>query len=68
MCDSWFALRADDLHVEVSEPAGGRQCHLDHPRNIDHGTVEEIKEGTVHQVLSHKPKLSPRAIIWKLRR
>lgn len=56
-------LRSQDLHVEVGEPAGGRQRQLDHPLGGDRVAVQIVEEGPVLVVVGHQPQLRPGAVV-----
>lgn len=58
------ALRADDLHVQVGQPAGHRQRQPHHARHRHRPPVQVVKQGPLLVVLGDKPQLSPRPIIY----
>lgn len=56
-------LCSEDLHVQMSQAAGGRQSQFDHSFSVDRVAIKVVKQRTVLVVVRHQPQLGPRSII-----
>ena len=63
VCVCVLTLSAQELHVQVSQAAGGRQGQLDHALDGDRVVVQVVEQGSVLVVVRHQPQLRPRAVV-----
>ena len=56
-------LRAEDLHVQMSEPAGDGEGELGHPGEGYGAPVEVVEQRAVLVVVGDEPQLSPGAVV-----
>ena len=57
---------ADDGHVEVWQPRGDRQRHLDHLRGRYHVAIQVVEQRPVFVVFGNQPQLRPRSVVCNL--
>ncbi len=58
MCNGRFALRTEDLGVEVHKAAGNRQAHLQAALWVQLAVLQEVIEGAQLMEVRNQPQLS----------
>lgn len=58
MCDGWFALRTEDLCVEVHKAAGDGQAHAQTALWVQYVALQEVIEGAQLMEVCDQPQLS----------